>query len=144
MRAQLESGQGSIRIQLKPEHLGRVEIRAESAASGVVARIVAESSDVKRHLEANLHLLETSLRDHGLRVDRIEVALSDGFDAMRSGAGSQSGWSERGHHGGGAQASEPGGARRETDAPADVSEPVAATDPVVLPRRPNSTFHTIA
>jgi hypothetical protein len=75
---QIRDGNSGIRIQLKPENLGRMEIRAETAGSGVVARIVTESISVKNYLENSVHLLQQALQDQGLKVDRIFIAVNDG------------------------------------------------------------------
>jgi flagellar hook-length control protein FliK len=80
----VRDGQSEIRISLKPDGLGHLEIRAETTANGVVARIVAESGNVKDYLEHNLHLLQQNLQDQGLKVDRIHVAVQDGLGPQSS------------------------------------------------------------
>ncbi len=133
IQAQTESGVNGLRIQLRPAHLGRLEISAEPGVAGVVARIVTESTAVKQYLEGNLHVLEQALHDQGLRVDRLDV-IAQPFDPRQS-AGQQhqaGSWSER---------------RTGTSHP-DVSAGPSgeiAVDPSVLGvLGPNSTFHTVA
>ena len=76
---QLRDGKREIHIQLRPDSLGRLDIRAENSVNGVVARIVAESADTKNYLESNLHLLQRTLEDLGLKIDRVHVSLQESF-----------------------------------------------------------------
>ncbi len=82
IQVQLRDGKGEIRIQLKPDNLGSLEIRAESGSNGVIARITAESGSVKNYLENNLNLLQQSLQDQGLKIDRIQVNIQDALDSQ--------------------------------------------------------------
>jgi flagellar hook-length control protein FliK len=137
IQVQLRDGKGEIRIQLKPDGLGHLEIRAENTVHGVVARIVAESGSVKNYLETNLHSLQQSLQDQGLRVDRIQVTVQEGFVSHSfSGHASESGHSGSGHQG------------RGTVRLADMSEnyPEELTvDPATwIGLNPNGRFHTVA
>ena len=137
MQVLLQDGKEEIRIQLKPDSLGHLEIRAESTTDGVVARIVAESSNVRNYLESNLHLLHQSLLDQGLKVDRIQVTIQNGSDSQSfSGHAAQSGNSGSGYHG------------RGTGRPSDISanEPdELSVDPITwIALNHNVHFHTIA
>ncbi|MDR1728756.1 MAG: flagellar hook-length control protein FliK [Acidobacteriota bacterium] len=81
IRLQLRAGGGLIRIQLHPEDLGRVDIRAEQGREGITARITAESREAKALLENNLPSLQQALEERGLRVDRLHVVMREGADA---------------------------------------------------------------
>jgi hypothetical protein len=140
MQVQLRDGKGEIRIQLQPDSLGHLEIRAESTVNGVVARIVAESSSIKNYLETNLHLLQQSLQDQGLKVDRIQVSVQDnnGFDSF-AGYAAQSGHTGPGPQGRGNGRSGASGILRV--------EPLEelAVDPLTwVSLNPNIRFHTVA
>lgn len=88
----IREGKGQIRVQLRPENLGQLEIRAETTTSGVAAKITTGSRDVSNLLEANMHLLQQALQDQGLKVDRINIIIQNGFDASSSsGHNAQSG-----------------------------------------------------
>ncbi len=103
IRIQLRDGKGEIRIQLKPDSLGRLEIRAENTAHGVSARISTDSSAVKSYLENNLQLLQQTLQDQGLKIDRIHIVVQDAFDPQSS-----SGYTAQfGHAGSGQNGKEP-------------------------------------
>ena len=99
IHSQIQGGREVIRIQLQPEHLGRLEIRAESGRNGIIARIAAESMDVKRLLESNLQTLQQTLETRGLKIDRLHIiveensayaAFADGGRYGHAGAGPRS------------------------------------------------------
>ncbi len=140
IQSQLQSGQGEVRIQLKPEHLGNLEIKAENGAGGIVARITAESSSVKQYLESNIHTLQQSLQEQGLKVDRIDVVLQPSLDARQAGTQQQNpNQTGTGSPGSNAEGSNNG---TRQDPPRRYEVAIDPTRDVVL--GPNSTFHTIA
>lgn len=139
---QVRASEGEVRIHLRPENLGNLEIKAETGAGGIVARIAAESSSVKQILENNLHTLQQNLQEQGLKIDRIDVVLQQGLDARQSGNANQqqSGQTGDGHRG--EQSSTNGtDARSHSSFPLD-DQNLDSTIPTIL--GPNSTFHTIA
>jgi flagellar hook-length control protein FliK len=141
IQVQVRDGKGEIRVQLKPESLGRVEIRAESTALGVVAKITTESKEVKNYLENNMHVLQQSLQDQGLKVERIEFAVQNGFDDFgAAGHHTQSGHTGSGNSGGKTQnAVQSAGTQIESQIEESVSD---AMTRVVL--NPNIRFHAVA
>ncbi len=141
IQTQLQAGQGEVRIQLKPEHLGNLEIRAENGVSGIVARIAAESGGVKQFLESNIHTLQQSLQEQGLKVDRIDVVLQAGLDARQSGnAQQQPGQTGNGQSGSNSHGGNNGGRSASTHPQDEIL--VDSITAMVL--GPHSTFHTIA
>jgi flagellar hook-length control protein FliK len=102
-----------------------------------VARIITESDRVKNYLENNLQILQQSLQEQGLRIDRIQVTVQDGYDPQSfSGQTSQFG-----HAGSGQFDNEH---QRPSESPAGQTEEAAA-DPLNLVA-PDSglRFHTVA
>jgi flagellar hook-length control protein FliK len=77
IQAQIRGGREMIRIQLNPEELGRLEIHAENGRNGIIARIAAESADVKKLLEGNLENLHQTLEARGLKIDRLHIVVED-------------------------------------------------------------------
>ena len=77
IQAQIRGGREIIRVQLQPENLGRLEIRAEAGRDGIIARIAAESLEVKKLLENNLQNLQHTLESRGLKVDRLHIVVED-------------------------------------------------------------------
>ena len=141
IRLQIRNESGEIRVQLKPEFLGHLEIRAETGANGIVARIAASSENVKAFLETNLPVLQHSLQSQGLRVEKIEIIVHDGFGSTQTSAQQQS----SGHNGGespGEPSHSSGTASQASGVPgSDARTP----DMAALPQLgPNSTFHAIA
>ena len=135
---QLRDGENVIRIQLKPSSLGRIEIRAETSGTGVVAAIITESSGVKNYLEHNLHLLQQSFLDQGLKVDRINVTVQEGFQPQHSSSGHQDSRS-----GGGQQ----GDSRSPVWHASQFewsSEELTVDTQTLMALRPHSTFHAVA
>jgi len=138
MHVQVRDGKGVIRIQLEPAMLGRLEIKAESGAAGLLATIRTDTAAVKDYLEQNLHLLYRSLQDAGVKVDRILV-LEDG-------------WTQHapGYNGYG----QPRYSHESRRAPRqslwqgaddrDAGEVPAAGVAPLLPLPPHSTFHAVA
>ena len=80
IQAQIRGGREMIRIQLHPEELGKLEIRAESGRDGIVARIAAESVNVKKLLESNIQNLQQTLESRGLKVDRLHIVVEEATD----------------------------------------------------------------
>jgi flagellar hook-length control protein FliK len=80
IRMQVQDGGGSIRLQLRPENLGYLDIKAESGVAGVVARIVTESESVRQYLENHISSLQQSLQEQGLKVARIDITVQDGLE----------------------------------------------------------------
>lgn len=138
IQAQLRDGEDVIRIQLKPSSLGRMEIRAETSSAGVIATIVTESAGVKSYLEHNLHLLQQSFQDQGLKVDRINVAVQDGDWSQHSGSGQQESRSGTGNRG---ESKSAGWHSGLTD---HSGEEITLDPAIQAVLRPHSTFHTVA
>jgi hypothetical protein len=138
IQMQLRDGQEILRLQLNPNLLGRLEIRAENSATGVVATITAETAAVKACLEDNLHQLQQCFQDQGLKVDRIQVAVR------------QEDW--RQHPSSGYQESQSGSRQQEDTASSrwpgrqfdGVPEDLAMDSQTLSILAPHSTFHTIA
>lgn len=62
-----------VKIDLKPEFLGRLTIKVMVEEGVVTARFIAENQQVKHMLESNLHTLRQNLESQGIRVERTEV-----------------------------------------------------------------------
>jgi flagellar hook-length control protein FliK len=140
IQMQLRDGKSEIRIQLKPENLGNLEIRAASTSNGVVARITVESSSVKSYLENNLHVLQQTLQDQGLKVDRLQVAVHEFFDYQQgSGQSTQFGQSGSGSQG---QSAHKNGNSAEPLIPVPAEE--IAVDASNFTAGTNGRFYTVA
>jgi flagellar hook-length control protein FliK len=141
IQVQVREGKEEIRIQLKPELLGRIEIKAEITPAGVTARIITESTSVKSYLENNIQILQQTLVDQGLRMDRIQIVAQDGMDAQfSSGYGTQFGQAGTGRN----------GRDSESDSETTGSGSIDASDEITvdsvawLALNPNNRFYTVA
>lgn len=70
----------SMQMQLNPNHLGKVGVSVTAEQGIIKGQFVAENQVVKEMLEANLTQLKSQLEEQGIKVDKIEVALSNGTD----------------------------------------------------------------
>ncbi|MDR0760043.1 MAG: flagellar hook-length control protein FliK [Treponema sp.] len=78
------SGEGTIRLSLRPETLGSVKIRLEIAENKITGRIIVESGDAFKAFEQELHSLEQSFRDSGFDGASLEMAFaSDGREGRQ-------------------------------------------------------------
>ena len=69
---------GEIRLQLKPESLGEVEVRIATNNGIVSAEFIAESQRVKSLIEAGLPQLKQQLMDQGLNIQGLSVQVGGG------------------------------------------------------------------
>lgn len=77
-RITLVDGKGEARLQLNPEHLGKVEIRVTTEDGKARVQVTAESQSVTRLLSENLAELKTALEASGLEVGQLDVQLGQG------------------------------------------------------------------
>ncbi|NLD45620.1 MAG: flagellar hook-length control protein FliK [Clostridiaceae bacterium] len=68
-------------INMKPDHLGKLELKIVTERGMVVAKFIAESEQVKAALEANMDTLKQSLEKQGFSVQGFSVSV--GKDAQR-------------------------------------------------------------
>ncbi|MGI5880142.1 MAG: flagellar hook-length control protein FliK [Syntrophomonadaceae bacterium] len=71
----LKANASEMRIELKPEFLGKMMIKIVVEDGLVTARFVTENQQVKNLLESNLISLRQSLEAQGIRVEKTEVNI---------------------------------------------------------------------
>lgn len=69
-------GRTEIRISLKPEFLGNVQMNIATDKEQLVVRIVTDQPVVKEIIETHLHHLKTELHNQGLTIDKFEVMVN--------------------------------------------------------------------
>lgn len=74
LRMQWRQGLGEARIQLRPEHLGPVDISLKVEAGSVTAVVRAESAQVQEWILANQQSLRQQLEAAGLRLSDLVVS----------------------------------------------------------------------
>lgn len=62
-------------IQLKPDHLGKLELKVVTEQGIVAAKFIAENQRVKEVIETNMQMLKDSLQKQGIAVDSINVQV---------------------------------------------------------------------
>jgi hypothetical protein len=92
----VKSGQGEVRIDLKPEFLGHVRLQIVTENQQVTVRIHTELPMVRDMIESNIQQLKSDLQQQGLRVERVEVAVADD-PRQHSGRQAQTGAGRKGH-----------------------------------------------
>lgn len=71
----INNGGSEMEVNLKPEHLGRLQLKVTIENEVVTAKFVAESQQVKEIIESNLGQLKRSLLENGMQVDTIMVSV---------------------------------------------------------------------
>lgn len=74
----LSGNQSELEMNLKPEHLGKLQLKVFVENQVVTARFTAESQQVKQIIETNLNELRDQLRESGLQVDHLSVSVGGG------------------------------------------------------------------
>ena len=70
----------NLEMQLHPESLGRVNVQVSAAAQGTTTAVITvETQFAKEALESQLLTLKQNFQEQGLKVDSVEVTVSD-FD----------------------------------------------------------------
>lgn len=74
----IERGGGTVRLQLEPPELGRINLAIKVAEGGVVTmHIISESAEARSIVQSQLGHLQTALQDRGFEVGNLSVAVSD-------------------------------------------------------------------
>jgi hypothetical protein len=71
-----DSGEGTIRLSLKPETLGNVKIRLEMTENKITGHIVVESSEAFKAFERELPVLEKQFQDSGFSETNLEMSFA--------------------------------------------------------------------
>lgn len=74
-KVMVNNGGSEMEVNLKPEHLGRLQLKVTIENEVVTAKFVAESQQVKEIIESNLGQLRRSLQENGIQVDTIMVSV---------------------------------------------------------------------
>ena len=80
------NGQPEVRIDLKPEHLGRIQMKISTENQRVTVHMLAETPMAREIIEANLGQLRADLAGQGLEVDHFDVDMFASNDSERQDA----------------------------------------------------------
>ncbi|MDD3013551.1 MAG: flagellar hook-length control protein FliK [Candidatus Gastranaerophilales bacterium] len=74
---EIKSGKSEITMSLRPESLGKVDIKIVSEKGVVTAQITTENSQVKEILNKEIDVLRQKLQDQGVNLDKIVVKVQE-------------------------------------------------------------------
>ncbi|WP_366922992.1 flagellar hook-length control protein FliK [Metallumcola ferriviriculae] len=75
LKADGTAGKSEVKVQLKPELLGKVSLKVELTNNGISAKIMVENQAVKHIIQQNLPQLKDAMQQQGIKVDQAEVYL---------------------------------------------------------------------
>ena len=81
----LKNGQTEVKIDLKPEFLGRIQLKISTENHQVMVRMLTEIPLVKEIIENNINHLKADLQNHGLEIDKFDVFLTRDPDQHENG-----------------------------------------------------------
>jgi len=79
----VRKGKNEMRITLKPDSLGHLNLKIATENNHLMIKITAENPYVKELIEHNLHHLKAELGSHGLQIDKFDVFVAD--DSYKNG-----------------------------------------------------------
>jgi flagellar hook-length control protein FliK len=83
VQAATENRPTELRLQLSPEHLGKMEVRVFAHEGAVSAQIRVESADTKNIMQGQLDHLRQTLADQGIKIDKLEVSVGQDKDQQK-------------------------------------------------------------
>ena len=69
-------GGGEMRMTLKPDHLGEIQLKVAMEGNRVNVQMTAERGEVKKLIEQNVHELRHGLATHNLSMEKLDVSLA--------------------------------------------------------------------
>ena len=73
--------QTNMELQLNPEHLGRVNLTITEKEGMMTAQFTTQTQIAKEAIESQMAALRESLQNQGIKVEAIEVTVSEfGFE----------------------------------------------------------------
>lgn len=80
----IKPDQTNMELQLNPEHLGRVHLTITEKEGMMTAQFTTQSEVAKEAIESQMAALRESLQNQGIKVESIEVTVSEfGFERDR-------------------------------------------------------------
>lgn len=85
IRIQVQSDTTTMEMQLNPESLGKVLLTISNRAGMMTANFTVQTEEARMAIENQMYTLRENLEQKELKVDAVEVTVSN-FDFMQSGA----------------------------------------------------------
>jgi hypothetical protein len=83
-KVMVSQGNSEMEISLKPDNLGKLQLKISLENHLVTAKFVAESDQVKQILESNLVQLRNSLQEQGIQVENLMVSVGQDGNGAES------------------------------------------------------------
>lgn len=77
IRTDISETKTSMEFMLHPESLGKVSVQVESNNGTMTAKLTCENQVAKENLEAQLTTLKQTFEEQGLKVESVEINVSD-------------------------------------------------------------------
>lgn len=97
VRVFVGEAQTSMEISLTPESLGRVTLNLVSRQGALTAHFTAQNQIAKEAIESQIVVLRENLESQGLKVEAIEVTVSN-FDFTKDGGAAANGGGQENRH----------------------------------------------
>lgn len=91
-KVMVSNGHSEMEVNLKPDHLGKLQLKIAVENQTITAKFTAESQQVKQILESNMDDLRRHLQETGIQVDSLMVSVgnsSSGNEQFARGSFSQ-------------------------------------------------------
>ena len=88
IRMNVQSDTTSMEMQLNPESLGKVLLTITAKAGVMTANFTVQSEEARAALESQMYTLRENLEQKELKVDAVEVTVSN-FDFTQAGHGDE-------------------------------------------------------
>lgn len=72
-----QKGGGEMKLTLRPDHLGEIQLKVALEGSRVDVQMVTERNDVKKMIEQGVQELRNGLAQHNLSMEKLDVSVSD-------------------------------------------------------------------
>ena len=87
MAALVRNDVTEMRLQLQPRDLGEIEMRVRAVEGIVRGEVMVQSMEVKQLLESQIERLRAALEQQGLRLESLDVGVSEDGAFARDGQG---------------------------------------------------------
>ena len=81
-----QNGMNQLELQLKPPHLGRIQMQIYHSGDTIRVSIVTEQIAAREILIAHAGELRTHLTEQGMRVEKIDIQFDQSFDQSMANA----------------------------------------------------------
>ena len=85
----VQNGDTEVKFQIRPPHLGRLQMTIDNSPDGFKISIIAEQNAAKDLILSQSHELKAAMMEQGIRIDAIDVNVSSDFQQAMTDARQQ-------------------------------------------------------